>query len=887
MGPPTGAPPSGSSGGPPPRVPFWRQPKKLLIIALAALLFAAGAGSVLGYLLTFDIPEVKHLQDWKPPVVTTIYSADGQVLYQFGAEKRIVVGLDQIPKEFLEALVATEDSHFYEHFGVDPWGIARAIITDIIRFKKAQGGSTITQQLARSLFLKPEKTVRRKLQEMVLAVQIEKAFTKQEILGFYCNQVYMGHGRYGIEAAAEYYFGRPAKEMALPESALLAGLVQRPEAYSPFRAPDKARSRRDHVLNRMVEENKISRDVADPAIASPVIVAKLPEEDNIAPYFVEEVRRYLDSKYGEVMLYEEGLEVHTTLDASMQKAANQAVFEGLRTLDKRQGFRPIKENVLKDGGDLATFTHVTWTKPPSAGRLRWGVVTEVTRKTATVKLGEYTARFGPEGIDWTQKSIPNQVLKVGDVSPFLVVSIDEPKKELKVKLDQEPLVEGALLAIDPATGEIKALVGGYDFNRSEFDRSMQSYRQAGSAFKPFVYTTALDSGNTLADTIFDEPTVFVDPATGDEYQPSNYYRKYYGVTTLREAMEESRNIVAVKLLNQVGYSRTIDTARKMGISSPLRPYPSMALGTMEVSLIDLTTAYSIFPNQGVRVEPHFIRYVADRDGTMREEAKPKVIEVLRADIAYLMTYLLEGVTESGTGALAARELNRPVAGKTGTTDDLADAWFVGFSPSLVAGVWVGFDQKKSLGEGETGARAALPIWIGFMKGALKGKPEESFPRPANVVYVPIDRRTGLRATVESSCPVTFLEAFLEGTEPAKACSATEHFRISLPYYLQRFEATSDLELTLDAEALVRLVSEGQGDVELQPGGRELLVHHDGQDLLVKLDIDRADRRQAEDSLEGGDGPPVDPKPSPTPEGTAPTHFGVDGRPAKVIPIHYD
>jgi len=887
VGPPTGAPPSGSSGGPPPRVPFWRKPKKLLIIALAALLFAAGAGSVLGYLLTFDIPEVKHLQDWKPPVVTTIYSADGQVLYQFGAEKRIVVGLDQIPKEFLEALVATEDSHFYEHFGVDPWGIARAIITDIIRFKKAQGGSTITQQLARSLFLKPEKTVRRKLQEMVLAVQIEKAFTKQEILGFYCNQVYMGHGRYGIEAAAEYYFGRPAKEMALPESALLAGLVQRPEAYSPFRAPDKARSRRDHVLNRMVEENKISRDVADPAIASPVIVAKLPEEDNIAPYFVEEVRRYLDSKYGEVTLYEEGLEVHTTLDASMQKAANQAVFEGLRTLDKRQGFRPIKENVLKDGGDLATFTHVTWTKPPSAGRLRWGVVTEVTRKTATVKLGEYTAHFGPEGIDWTQKSIPNQVLKVGDVSPFLVVSIDEPKKELKVKLDQEPLVEGALLAIDPATGEIKALVGGYDFNRSEFDRSMQSYRQAGSAFKPFVYTTALDSGNTLADTIFDEPTVFVDPATGDEYQPSNYYRKYYGVTTLREAMEESRNIVAVKLLNQVGYSRTIDTARKMGISSPLRPYPSMALGTMEVSLIDLTTAYSIFPNQGVRVEPHFIRYVADRDGTMREEAKPKVIEVLRADIAYLMTYLLEGVTESGTGALAARELNRPVAGKTGTTDDLADAWFVGFSPSLVAGVWVGFDQKKSLGEGETGARAALPIWIGFMKGALKGKPEESFPRPANVVYVPIDRRTGLRATVESSCPVTFLEAFLEGTEPAKACSATEHFRISLPYYLQRFEATSDLELTLDAEALVRLVSEGQGDVELQPGGRELLVHHDGQDLLVKLDIDRADRRQAEDSLEGGDGPAVDPKPSPTPEGTAPTHFGVDGRPAKVIPIHYD
>ena len=885
------APPAGPpTSAPPPRVPFWRNPKHILLIILGALVLAAGAGSGIGYFLTFDIPEVKGLQDWKPPVVTTIYSADGQVLFQFGAEKRIVVGLDQIPKTFLDALVSTEDSHFYEHVGIDPWGIARAIITDITHLRKAQGGSTITQQLARSLFLKPEKTIRRKLQEMVLAVQIEKAFTKQEILGFYCNQVYMGHGRYGIEAAAEYYFGKPAKSMSLPEAALLAGLVQRPETFSPYRAPDKARVRRDHVLNRMVEEKKLEKTAADQAIASPVVVAKLPEEENIAPYFVEEVRRYLDSKYGEVTLYQEGLEVHTTLDPAMQKAANQAIFQGLRALDKRQGFRPIKENVLKDGGDIATFIHPTWGKPPVVGRLRGGVVTEVTRKSAAIRLGEYTAHFGPEGIDWTQKTIPNQVLKVGDVAPFLVLGIDEAKKELKVKLDQEPLVEGALLVIDPSSGEIKALVGGYDFNRSEFDRSMQSYRQAGSAFKPFVYTTALDTGYTLAETVFDEPTVFVDPATGDEYQPSNYYRKYYGATTLREAMEESRNIVAVKLLNQVGYTRTIETARKMGITSPLRPYPSMALGTMEVSLIDLTTAYSIFPNQGVRVEPHFIRYVADREGKMREEAKPNVIEVLRADIAYLMTYLLEGVTESGTGAQAAKDLNRPVAGKTGTTDDLADAWFVGFSPSIVAGVWVGFDQKKSLGEGETGARAALPIWIDFMKNALKGKPEETFPRPANVVYVPIDRRTGLRATVESACPVTFLEAFLQGTEPAKSCSAVEHFRISLPYYLQRFDVTDNQELSIDGDALVKVVGEGQGDCELLPGGKEILVHFDGQDLQVRLDIDRAGRKAAENSLQqAGAGTAVDPKPaaSPAASGQAPTHFGVDGRPAAVVQIHYD
>jgi penicillin-binding protein 1A len=834
---------------------------------------------------------VRRLQDWKPPVVTTIYGADGSILYQFGAEKRIVIGFDGVPRAFIDALTSTEDSRFYDHVGIDPWGIGRAIIMDLIRLRKAQGGSTITQQLARSLFLKPEKTIRRKLQEMVLALQIEKSFTKNEILGFYCNQVYMAHGRYGVEAASLYYFGKPAKQMTLEESALLAGLVQRPEAYSPIRAPDRARARRNHVLGRMVAEGKLPREEADRAIDAPVVVARVQEEDDIAPYFVEEVRRYLDAKYGEVTLYEEGLEVHTTLDPAMQRAANAALFEGLRVLDKRQGFRPIAQNVLKEGGDLASFEVSAWSKPPVARKLRTGVVTEVTRRSAAVRLGAYTARIGPEAIDWTGKSSPNQVLKVGDVAPFLVLDVNEAKKELKVRLDQEPLVEGALLALDPATGETKALVGGYDFNRSQFDRAVQAYRQAGSAFKPFVYTAALDAGYTLADAIFDEPTVFIDPATQDEYQPNNYYRKYYGVTTLRQAMEESRNIVAVKLLNQVGYKRTIDIARRMGISSPLSPYPSMALGTMEVSLIDLTTAYSIFPNQGVRVEPHFIRYVSDREGKIREEAKPRVIEVLRADVAYVMTYLLEGVTESGTGAAAAQALNVTVAGKTGTTDDLADAWFVGFSPSLVAGVWVGHDEKRSLGEGETGARAALPIWIDFMKAALAGQPPEKFSKPAKVVYVPIDRRTGLRATVESNCTVTFLEAFVEGTEPAEACSESKHFQVSLPYYLQRFQVTRDLEIQIDADALVRLVGDGQGEVELLPNGRAILVRDDGAERLVRLDIRRADRREALEGLSLGASDPQAASPPPptppSPDGQPPSHFGVDGRPATIIPIKYD
>jgi penicillin-binding protein 1A len=888
---------SGSGGGPPgPRPPRWWTPRRIILTAVGTLLLAAGSGSALGFLLTFDIPEVRHLQDWKPPVVTTIYAADGSILYQFGAEKRIVVPLDEVPQHFIDALVATEDSRFFTHVGIDPWGIARALITDIIHFRRAQGGSTITQQLARSLFLKPEKTIRRKLQEMVLALQIEKTFTKNEILGFYCNQVYMGHGRYGVEAAANYYFGKPAKDLALEEAALLAGLVQRPEAYSPIRAPDRARNRRNLVLRRMVAEDKLPPEVAEQIRELPVAVVKVRDEENFAPYFVEEVRKYLDAKYGEVTLYEEGLEVHTTLDPAMQRAANEALFNGLRTLDKRQGFRPIQQNVLKDGGDLASFELTAWSRPPVIGRLRIGLVTEVGRKSASVKLGPWTAQIGPEAIDWTRKTAPNQVLKVGDVAPFLVLGIDEEKQELKVKLDQEPVVEGAILAIDPANGEIKALVGGYDFNRSQFNRAVQARRQAGSAFKPFVYTSALDAGYTLADRIFDEPTVFVDPATGDEYQPNNYYRKYYGWTTLREAMEESRNIIAVKLLNQVGYRRTIDIAGKMGISSPLRPYPSMALGTMEVLLIDLTTAYSIFPNQGVRVEPHFLRYVADREGKIREEAKPRVIEVLRADVAYVMTYLLEGVTESGTGALAARELNRAVAGKTGTTDDLADAWFVGFSPSLVAGVWVGFDEKRSLGEGETGARAALPIWIDFMKAAHKGQPPERFPKPANVVYVPIDRRSGLRATVASNCPLTFLEAFVGGTEPTEACSGRLHFELSLPYFLQRFEASGAGELRIDPEALVRLVHDGQGDVELVSDGRELLLRDAGAERRVRLDIRRSERRDALTRLGPDGAPPPDgtplsgdgaPPDGSSPEAEAPTHFGVDGRPATIIPIKYD
>jgi len=425
-------------------------------------------------------------------------------------------------------------------------------------------------------------------------------------------------------------------------------------------------------------------------------------------------------------------------------------------------------------------------------------------------------------------------------------------------------------------------VGGYDFERSEFDRATQSLRQPGSAFKPFVYLAALDSGYTLADILFDEPTVFLDGKTNVEYQPENYTRKYYGSMTLRTALEESRNIVSVKLINQVGYRKSIDFATRMGIRSRLNPYPSLALGASEVTLWDMVSAYSVLPNQGIRVEPHMIRRVLDREGKLREETRPDVQEVLRPDIAYLMAYALEGVTETGTGA-AARVLNRPIGGKTGTTDDLADAWFVGFTPSLTVGVWVGFDQRKSLGVDETGAHVALPIWIDFMQSALKDRPVEKFARPASISFVPVDRRT---AAVDSNCRPVILEAFLRGTEPTARCSETEHFRISLPYYLQRYQFNRRQEIRIDGEGLRRLLQQGAGEITLAENGKSLVLREEGGEKIIPLDIGRRDLREVMESLKegvpeaGGAGGSI-------PGAAAPRRVGRDGRDATLILIKYD
>ena len=860
----------------------WIRP--LPLWAFPALLVAAVAlGILLGYLLNLDLPDVDSLQDYQPPVITRLYSDSGVLIHQFAEERRILVPLNEIPDSFEHAIVATEDADFYRHLGISPRGIMRAMVRNLLAGSVVQGGSTLTQQLAKILFLKPERTLRRKLQEAYLALQIEKTYTKPEILEFYCNQIYMGHGRYGIEAAAQFYFGKPSRDLSLAEAATLAGIPQRPEVFSPLRNPDVARRKRDHVLDRMVEESYLDEASSTAAKAEPVLTVKATYADQLAPYFVEEVRRKLDASYGDDALYKGGLEVYTTLNVDIQKAANAALRRGLHAIDRRQGFRTVERNLLREQPgldpaqqDALLLSHLEpdWQRPPETGRLVRGVVLQATDKLAEVRVGEWTGRVSPADMAWTGKRSPRDALTRGDLTLFEIAAVDEARKSLRLKLDQEPKAEGALVVIEAATGEVKAMIGGYDFSRSEFNRATQALRQSGSAFKPIVYLSGLVHGMTPADLVLDAPTVFTSRRGEDQYQPENYTRKYYGLTTLREALEDSRNIVSVRLLNQVGYRETIALATRMGLSSPLHPFPSMALGSSEVTLLELTSAYSIFPNQGIRVQPHLLKYVAARDGQILEKTEPAAEEAISADLAYLMTYLLEGVIADGTGRLA-QVINHPMAGKTGTTDDFSDAWFIGFTPSLACGVWVGFDQKQTLGPDETGARAALPIWVDFFKAILEDRPKERFMKPANVVYVPIDRQTGLRASVESGCKDVLLEAFVRGTEPAAFCTASRHFQQELPYYLQDVSFDEQHELEVTPDQLLSLLVENPSRLSLARNHKALILYEDGQERSLALNV------KEKDAAAGAGGSPESHSPSPD------RPIGLDGHLAVPIQVGSD
>jgi penicillin-binding protein 1A len=668
--------------------------------------------------------------------VTELYDDQGRVIGTFALQRRVVATYDDYPQVLRDALVSIEDKEFYQHSGINLWRIVGAAYRDIESGGKVQGASTLTMQLARNLFLSPDRSYYRKVQEALLAIQIERRFTKPQIFTLYANQIFLGHGAYGYEAASEYYFGKPARQLKLEEAALLAGLPKAPQYYSPINHPDRAVRRRNLVINSMLEDGKITAAQAAEARAQPIVLNLQRDPNTLAPYYVEEIRRYLEARYGSDQVHEGGLRVHTSLDMDLQKAAKQALLEGLAAYERRHGWRGKLANVIPLGQKIDTYEDPDWDEDPDVNDYVHALVTQVSANAAQIRLGSRTAVLQPSDVVWTKFKFP-KLFTPGDLVYVKVLSLDAAGKA-HVSLEQDSGAEGALVAIDNATGEIKAMVGGRDFNLSKFNRATQALRQVGSSFKPYVYTAVIDQGGSPDDTIVDAPVTF-QTASGP-YTPHNYDQKFEGSITLRRALAQSRNIPALKLADRVGIRTVIDYAHRFGVTANLPAYLPVALGSGEITLLEQTSAFSVFPNDGVRMAPHYITKVTDYEGRVLEEDFPDIKDVISARTARILTSMLREVVLHGTAAAAAK-MPFPVAGKTGTTNDFTDAWFVGFSPTLTCGVWLGFDEKKSLGAKETGGHAALPIWLQFMNVALAGKAPGEFqppPPPQNPVAQKVD-----------------------------------------------------------------------------------------------------------------------------------------------------
>jgi penicillin-binding protein 1A len=740
------------------RKPIGRIARQAGLAALFVL--AAFLGTMSGVLFAFadDLPQISALDDYRPNTITRLLARDGRVIGEFATERRVVVTYDQIAPWLRQAIVSTEDAGFDRHFGLSVTRILITVINDVLKGQRA-GASTITQQLARNLFpIGFDKTVERKIKEAILSIQIEKRYTKREIFTFYANQIYFGHGAYGVEAASRLYFDKPAKELAVEEAAMIAAIIQAPERLSPFVDPKRTIARRNYVLQRMAEEKYLTREQADEFSARPIVLLGQPTpERSVAPYFVEDIRKALEAEYGAKALYEAGLSVQTTLDAELQEIANAALDRGLRRLDKRRTtYRRPRRNVLAEGHTLDRFMTDRWKEPILVSDIVPALVIDVEDTGARLRIGSQEARLTKPGFGWTRRTSATQLFKPGDLIEVQATKMSGPTIE-EVSLEQTPLVEGALVAIDNRTGQIRAMVGGLSFARSKFNRATQAKRQLGSAFKPIVYTAAIDRGFTPVSVFIDEPTSFDAGAGQPPYQPQNYDRKYEGPVTLRRALEQSRNIPAVKAMNELGPKNVVDLATRFGFPKDLPPYLSLALGAAESTLVTVTSAYSAFPNQGMRMAPYSVVSVSDREGNLLQENRPEPREAVRADTAFVMTNLLRGVVQRGTAATAAA-LDWPLAGKTGTVDDYTDAWFVGFDPNITVGVWVGYDEKKPIGNNETGATAALPIWTEFMRGYIEKRGDRNnapqFEAPGNIVFVTLD--SGIN------------EAFINGTQPQPA-----------------------------------------------------------------------------------------------------------------------
>jgi len=689
------------------------------LLVLISALVGATAGLLLVY--TTDLPQVEALEAYRPSSITELYDDHGRVIGSFALQRRVVAGYEDFAPVLRDALVSIEDKDFYRHSGINFWRIVGAAYRDIESGGKVQGASTLTMQLARNLFLSPDRSFHRKVQETMLAIQIERRFTKPQIFTLYANQIFLGHGAYGFEAASEFYFSKPARNLTLAEAALLAGLPKGPGIYSPINHPDRALKRRNLVINSLLEDGKITAAQAADARSAPVILHLQHDPNSLAPYFVEEIRRYLENKYGTDQVHQGGLKVYTSLDVDLQKAANKAVLDGLAAYERRHGWKGHLENVVAEGSTVDKYQHPDWEDEPEVNGYVHALVTSSGIGIATLKFGRYAAALSQADVAWTQGKIQN-LLRTGDIC-YVKILMLTPNGAARVTLEQDSGAQGALLAIDNATGGIKAMVGGRDFSQSKFDRATQALRQVGSSFKPYVYTAVIDMGGSPDDTIVDEPITF---ASGSgPYSPHNYDEKFEGTITLRRALAQSRNIPALKLASKIGIKTVIDYAERFGISAKLPPYLPVALGSAEITLMEQTSAYSVFPNDGVRVTPRYITKVTDYEGRVLEEDFPEVKDVISSHTARVLTAMLREVVLRGT-AVAAAKLPFPVAGKTGTTNDFTDAWFMGFSPTMTCGVWMGFDEKKTLGAKETGAHAALPIWMSFMTSAMAGKDPGQF-----------------------------------------------------------------------------------------------------------------------------------------------------------------
>ena len=705
----------------------FRKKKLMGRLFFGALVVAAAAvGALSGLLVVYstDLPQVQELEHYRPSSITQIYDDQGRIIGSFALQRRVISSYEDFPPVLRDALISIEDKDFYRHWGINFWRMIGAAYRDVESGGKVQGASTLTMQLARNLFLSPDRSFHRKIQEILLAIQIERRFTKPQIFTLYANQIYLGHGVYGFEAASEFYFSKPAKQLRLEEAALLAGLPKSPAYYSPIVHPDRALKRRNLVINAMLEDGKLTAEDANELRNRPIRLRLAHDPDSLAPYYVEEIRRYLENKYGSDQVHEGGLRVYTSIDADLQRAANKAVLDGLAAYERRHGWKGHLENVRADGISLAAYQHPDWDDEPEVGGYIHALVTAVSPGSVTVKFGRYSATLTQPDAAWAQRKL-HDILKPGDIVYLKVESLG-PGVHAHVGLEQDSGAQGALIAIDNVSGGIKAMVGGRDFELSKFNRATQALRQVGSSFKPYVYTAAIDQGASPDDTILDAPVTF-QTASGP-YTPHNYDEKFEGTITLRRALAQSRNIPALKLADQVGIKSVIDYAHRFGITSNIPPFLPVALGAAEVTLYEQTSAFSVFPSDGVRITPRYISKVTDYDGRVLEEDFPDVKDVISARTARIMTGMLQQVVLHGTG-VAAASMKVPLGGKTGTTNDFTDAWFVGFSPSMTCGVWIGFDEKKTLGPKETGAHAALPIWMDFMKVALAGKDPGQFLAP--------------------------------------------------------------------------------------------------------------------------------------------------------------